>query len=97
MPITQSAKKALRQSQRRRKINRRVKEMVQKAIKSFRRQPNEQTLKEAYRQIDRAAKKKVFHKNKADRLKSRLAIFLNKAKEKLKKSKDQESKKEPKK
>jgi len=36
-------------------------------------------LKEAYRLLDRAAKKKVIHTNKADRKKSRLAQLVSKA------------------
>jgi len=77
MPITKSAKKALRRSKRRTKINKRRKEVVKKAIKTFRKSLTPETLRKAYSAIDTAAKKKIFHKNKAKRLKSQLAKLLN--------------------
>jgi len=76
MPITKSAKKALRQSLRRRKINQRTKNAAKKAIRECRKNPTAATLKKAYAAIDQAAKKRVFHRNKADRLKSRLAKLV---------------------
>jgi len=44
----------------------------------MRRQPSAENLVKAYSELDKAAKKKVIHKNKAARLKGRLARFLAK-------------------
>ncbi|MCD6226010.1 30S ribosomal protein S20 [bacterium] len=78
MPITKSAKKALRRSQRRRKINKIRKEKVKATIKAFKKSLTAEALKKAYSAIDRAAQKRVFHKNKARRLKSQLAKLFQK-------------------
>ncbi|HUS59811.1 MAG TPA: 30S ribosomal protein S20 [Nevskiaceae bacterium] len=76
MPITTSAKKALRQDRRRAVINKKIKRKIKKALKKARQKPTKKTLAEAARVLDRAAKKKLIHKNKAARLKSRLVKLL---------------------
>lgn len=85
MPITQSAKKALRQSIRRkaRNLNRSnayklaVKEL--KAIASSGKVKEAQALlAKAYKAIDKAAKTGVIKKNKASRLKSGVARLFAK-------------------
>ncbi|MFH1841122.1 MAG: 30S ribosomal protein S20 [Candidatus Shapirobacteria bacterium] len=76
MPITKSAIKALRQDRRRAKVNKIVRRQVKKSLKSARAKISADTLQGAYRQLDRAAKKHVIHRNKAARLKSRLARLL---------------------
>jgi len=73
MPITKSAHKALRQSKRKAIVNRRVKNAVKQAIRLFKKSPTLANLKKLYSVLDKAAKKNIFHKNKAARLKSRLA------------------------
>jgi len=77
MPITQSAKKALRQSIKRNRVNRRAKDKVKKAIKEFKAKPTKEGLKKAFSKIDQAIKKNLTHKNKAARLKSQLAKLLS--------------------
>ena len=72
MPVTRSAKKALRRDQRRRVVNLRIKKKMRSALKKAKEKPTKENLAAAYSAIDRAAKKKVIHKNKAARLKSRL-------------------------
>lgn len=72
MPVTQSAKKALRRDKRRTIINRRIKEKMKTALKKAKERPTNQNLALAYSALDRAAKKKIIHKNKAARLKSGL-------------------------
>jgi small subunit ribosomal protein S20 len=84
MPVTKSAKKALRRDRRRAVINKKIKEKVRAAIKKFRQNPSKKVLREVYKAIDRAAKKKVFHKNKASRLKSRLAKLVTSIKKRKK-------------
>ena len=72
MPITKSAIKKTRVDQRKQGFNKIVKTKTLKTIKAFRKAPNEKGLPSLFSAIDKAAKRKVFHKKKADRLKSRL-------------------------
>ncbi len=83
MPITQSAKKALRQGVRRHARNLVRKDAYKKAVKEFRAFVAEKKTEEAkkflpmlYKALDKAAKTKVIEKNKASRLKSRLSHLL---------------------
>jgi small subunit ribosomal protein S20 len=72
MPITKSAKKALRQDRRRAISNRLTRQQLKRAMAQIKKKPPKD-LTEIYRLLDRAAKKGIIHKNKAARLKSRLA------------------------
>lgn len=76
MPILKSSRKALRRDQRRTKVNRKIKEKVKLVLKEARKSPSTKSLSEAARFLDRAAKKKVIHQKKADRLKSRLSKLV---------------------
>ncbi len=80
MPITKSAKKALRKDKRRAQVNRKIKDRVKAALKKTRKNPNKKNLREVFSFLDRAAKKKVIHKNRANRLKSRLLDLAKKKK-----------------
>ena len=80
MPIIKSAKKALRRDQRRAIVNKRIKEKIKEALKKARKTPTKKALTLAFSALDKAAKKKVIHKNKAARLKSRLVKLLKKTK-----------------
>ena len=73
MPIIASAKKKLKQDSRRTKINRSVITAMKKAVKTARLSPTPKNVQAAYSTLDTAAKKRVIHKNKANRLKSRLS------------------------
>ena len=84
MPITSSAKKALRQNIRRAKRNVTRKETYKKIVKNFRNLIAEKNTAEAAKQLpavfqalDKAAKNKVIERNKANRLKSRLSRLLS--------------------
>jgi small subunit ribosomal protein S20 len=88
MPNTKSAKKRMRQEEKRRAINRRTKSIVKTAITKARQSiatpavDNESTLanvRNAISELDKAAKKGVIHKNNAARRKSRLMKRLNAA------------------
>ena len=85
MPITRSAKKALRVSKRKKVFNLRRKDTMNKAVKSIKKMEKvskEEAVKSlslAYKAIDKAAKKGVIKKNAASRKKSRLAKMLKKA------------------
>ncbi len=85
MPITKSAKKALRQSKKGRIRNLRRKKAFRDIIKNIRKLALENKKKEAekllpraYKAIDKAAKTGVIKKNAAARKKSRLTKLVNK-------------------
>jgi len=80
MPKIKSAKKALRQSVRRRERNIVRKDAYKDAVKEYRKLAStkqsgtaSEELKKAYQALDKAAKAGVIKKNKASRLKSRLS------------------------
>lgn len=53
---------------------------MKRAVKLAARQPTAKNISEAYRRVDRAAKKGIVHKNTAARLKARLAKRLKEIK-----------------
>lgn len=80
MANTKSAKKALRQNLRRKRANlvrraslRSVVKEFQKLLASGKKEEASALLKNVYSKIDKLAKTRVVHKNKANRLKSRYA------------------------
>ena len=77
MPILPHAKKALRASQTKAKYNRRVKAIAMSAIKKAVKEPTQENLNLAYKAIDKAAKRNVFHHNRAARLKSKVARLVS--------------------
>lgn len=83
MPITKSAKKAIRQNKKRRQRNLRrlnaMKDIIKKARKLATENKEEATklLPQAYKLIDKAAKTGVIKKNTASRKKSRLMKLIN--------------------
>lgn len=85
VPIKQAAKKALRQSKKRNKINTSARRRLHETIKKFNSFVKENKAEEAkkllqtcYKLLDKAAKKNVIKKNTASRKKSRLTKALNK-------------------
>jgi small subunit ribosomal protein S20 len=87
MPITSSAKKALRASKNKAVYNARRKDAVSDTVKKIKKLISEKKVKEAeallstaYQAIDKACKTKLIHKNTASRKKSRIAIMIAKAK-----------------
>ncbi len=86
MPITTSAKKALRQNKARNTRNVIKKEAYKKAVTGLRKLLTAKKLDEAatalpatFKALDKAAKTKVIEKNKASRLKSRLAQLVSRS------------------
>lgn len=73
MPILKSALKKLKSDRRRTRENLKVKLAYKQAVKAARAKHSAAALRQAFRALDRAAKKQVIHSNKAARLKSRLA------------------------
>ncbi|MBI3954694.1 30S ribosomal protein S20 [Candidatus Collierbacteria bacterium] len=76
MSVTKSAKKKERADKKKRQRNILTKGRALSAIDKLKKSPGSKTLMAAFSAIDKAAKKKVFHGKKADRLKSRLAKLL---------------------
>lgn len=81
MPNIRSAKKKMRQDVKRTKKNdvymSKVKKMMKNISKS-KEKVTAATVKKAYSTIDKAAKSKVLHKNKAARLKSKVSRLIKK-------------------
>ena len=87
MPITESAKKRLRQNKKRKKENKVFKNQMKEAIKEVKAlvddgnlEEAEEILPETYKAIDKAAKKGVIKKKNASRKKSRLTKLINRTK-----------------
>ncbi len=78
MPITKSAIKALRQSKKRAAVNRPVRSRVKTSIDAMIEATTQENLSQAFSAIDKAVKKHLWHRNKAARVKSRLARSVNK-------------------
>lgn len=86
MPILKHAIKKLRVDKRKTKINKVIKTKARKAVKVMVTKPSAEALKEVFSAIDRAAKKRVIHPKKADRIKSRLSKMISVSEEKEKKA-----------
>ena len=85
MPITKSAKKALRQNKTRRIRNTRKIVAYKATVKDFRKlvaagkkAEAKKLLPKVYQTLDKAAKSGVIKKNKASRLKSKTSLLLKK-------------------
>jgi len=85
MPQKNSAKKALRQSEKKRLLNLKYKKKMRELIKELRslikankKAEAEKLLPKTYKAIDKAAKKNIIKKGNASRKKSRLTIAVNK-------------------
>lgn len=85
MAITKSAKKALRQSLRRKARNVRQKEKIKNLIKQARNLVSQKKsgdakklLSQIYKLLDKAAKTGLIKKNTADRKKARITKLINK-------------------
>jgi ribosomal protein S20 len=85
MPITSSAKKALRSGERKKVFNMRRKKNVEDTVKSVKKLVKEGKIKEAnallpkaYKALDKAAKAHTIKGGSADRKKSRLNAMVKK-------------------
>jgi len=84
MPVTKTAKRALRSSERKREVNFIIKKELEKALKEARKTKSVSKVRKAISLVDRAAKKKIIHKNKSSRIKSVLSKLLPKVKRTVK-------------
>ena len=83
MPRTESAKKAMRQSVKRRLVNIKRKTDLKAVIKNYKnlilagkKEEAAKILPQVYKKLDKTAKVQVIKKNKASRLKSRLSKLV---------------------
>lgn len=76
MPVTKTAKRALRGSLRKQKVNKALMSRLEIAMRMAKKDRKEKDIKTAISLTDRVAKKKIIHKNKAARMKSSLSKLL---------------------
>jgi histone H1/5 len=79
MPIIKSAQKKMRQDERRRAQNLRVKRAIKAASKAFEAKPTFEALRELQSKIDTAVKKNVLPKNTGARQMKRYSAIAKKA------------------
>lgn len=77
MPVTKSAKGALKVAKRNTLQNSRIKRRVHAVVKEARELKTKASVNKAFSVLDRAAKIHVIHTNKAARLKSRLSALVS--------------------
>ncbi|HBC72336.1 MAG: hypothetical protein UX91_C0001G0045 [Candidatus Amesbacteria bacterium GW2011_GWB1_47_19] len=78
MPVTSGALRTLKADRRRAVVNIKVRDRLKEAVAAMRKKPTPGSLVKVFRAVDRAVKGKVIHKNKAARIKSRLALLVKK-------------------
>jgi len=76
MPVTTTAKRALRSSKNKETVNKLIIKKLEVAIRLAKRGKSAEKVATASSIADRAAKKGIIHKNKAARIKSQLSKFL---------------------
>lgn len=76
MPVTKTAKRALRSSKRKEEVNKQIRSDLETAIRIAKKKKGTKDILTAISFTDRAAKKKIIHKNKAARIKSLLTKLL---------------------
>lgn len=78
MPIIKSAKKAARQSIKRKAANQQIKKSIKSALRDFKSDPTPEKMRRVQSEYDKAAKKGLLKKNTASRRKAAL-VRLSKA------------------
>lgn len=77
MPITKTAKRALRGSTNKAGINKVLIKRLEIALRTAKKSKTNEKILAATSLADRAAKKRVIHKNKAGRIKSQLSKLMS--------------------
>ncbi len=85
MPVTKTAKRALRGSKRKGIVNTLIVSRLEKAIRSAKKSKKQTDILKVISLADRASKKHTIHKNKAARIKSTMAKLAPKKSPKTKK------------
>lgn len=78
MPVTKTAKRALRGSRAKEVVNKLTISKLETAVRQARNTKSAEKILKAVSLADRAAKRKVIHKNKAARIKSQLSKLMSK-------------------
>jgi small subunit ribosomal protein S20 len=73
MPVTKTAKRALRVADRKKTMNTTIIVGLEKAIRTAKKSKTFESIKKVYALADRAVKNDVIHKNKASRIKSSIS------------------------
>ena len=76
MPVTKTAKRALRSSKRKTEINKLMKTRLEIAVRIAKKSKSKAKIIEAISMADRASKKHIVHKNKVAHIKSTLSKLL---------------------
>lgn len=76
MPVSKQAEKKLRHDKIRSAYTAKKRELLRDRIKNFRKSPSQKSLPGVFQILDKAVKTNLIHKNKGDRLKSRLSKLL---------------------
>jgi small subunit ribosomal protein S20 len=79
MPVTKTAKRALRSSAKKSSVNKLITSSLEFAVRKAKKLRTKEAVTKAITLTDRAAKKRIIHKNKAARIKSQLAKLLPKS------------------
>ena len=87
MPVTKTAKRALRSSKNKEAVNKKIVSQLEIAIRAAKKSLKKNDITTAISLADRTAKKKIIHRNKASRLKSQLSKLAPKTKSVSKKKK----------
>jgi ribosomal protein S20 len=75
MPVTKTAKRALRGSKRKADVNKSINTRLEMAMRMAKRDKTKKAITEAISLADKAAKKHFIHKNKAAHIKSSLDLL----------------------
>lgn len=78
MPVTKTAKRALRSSKRKETVNKKIVSQFEVAVRMAKKSKKEKDVLHAISLTDRAKKKNVIHRNKAARIKSSLSKLFSK-------------------
>lgn len=73
MPVTKTAKRALRSSERKGQVNKLIKTGLEVAIRKAKKTKTSENVIYAISKVDSAKKKNLLHKNRAARIKSQLS------------------------
>lgn len=76
MPVIRSAQKKLRADKIKEKRNNNLRNLLKKTLKLARKNPTPANLSKATKILDKLAKRKIIHKNKAARIKSTLSKIV---------------------
>ena len=77
MPVTKTAKRALRSSKKKTTVNFNIRKKLEIAVRDAKKSKSLEEVKKAISLSDRAVKKNVIHKNKSSRIKKNLSKLVN--------------------